>query len=60
VFRHYAARLERGRILALLGPNGRGKTTLLRLLLGAMKPTEGGFASQWTRGFRAPIVPRRL
>ena len=41
VFRHYAARLERGRVLALLGPNGRGKTTLLRLLLGAMKPTEG-------------------
>jgi iron complex transport system ATP-binding protein len=41
VFRNYAARLDRGRILALLGPNGRGKTTLLRLLVGAMKPTEG-------------------
>lgn len=41
VFRDYSARLERGRIAALLGRNGRGKTTLLRLLLGVIKPTRG-------------------
>ena len=41
VFRDYAARLQRGRVAALLGRNGRGKTTLLKLLLGALKPTAG-------------------
>ena len=33
--------VAKGGIFALLGPNGRGKTTLLKLLLGALKPVEG-------------------
>ncbi|CAN2535978.1 putative+ABC+transporter+ATP-binding+protein [Methylocapsa aurea] len=37
----YSATVEKGGIFALLGPNGRGKTTLLKLLLGALKPTAG-------------------
>lgn len=41
VFRNYAARIERGRVFAVLGPNGRGKSTLLHLLLRDMLPTEG-------------------
>jgi len=41
VFRHYDADFAKGRITALLGSNGRGKTTLLRLLLGVLRPTEG-------------------
>jgi len=41
VFRHYAAKVAKGHVFALLGPNGRGKTTLLKLLLGALKPSEG-------------------
>jgi ABC-type cobalamin/Fe3+-siderophores transport systems, ATPase components len=41
VFRHYAGDVERGRVLAVLGPNGCGKTTLLRLLLGINAPSEG-------------------
>ncbi len=41
VFKDYAARLERGRVAALLGRNGRGKTTLLRLLIGAVRPAAG-------------------
>jgi iron complex transport system ATP-binding protein len=41
VFRNYSASIAKGSIFALLGPNGRGKTTLLKALLGALKPTEG-------------------
>ncbi len=41
VFRNYSASVSTGRVFALLGPNGRGKTTLLKLLLGALRPTEG-------------------
>lgn len=33
--------VERGDRLAVLGPNGCGKTTLIRLLLGDLKPTRG-------------------
>jgi ABC-type Mn2+/Zn2+ transport system ATPase subunit len=34
-------RLARGQTLALLGPNGGGKTTLLRVLLGELRVQEG-------------------
>jgi ABC-type Mn2+/Zn2+ transport system ATPase subunit len=33
--------LDAGQTLALLGPNGGGKTTLLRALLGELRPAEG-------------------
>ncbi len=41
VFRNYSASVPRGSTFAVLGPNGRGKTTLLKIILGALKPTEG-------------------
>lgn len=33
--------IEQGEIIALLGPNGCGKSTLMRLMLGLMKPNDG-------------------
>ena len=33
--------VRQGEVFGLLGPNGSGKTTALRLLLGFLKPTSG-------------------
>ena len=41
VLQGYRGELERGKVLAVLGPNGCGKTTLLKLLIGALAPREG-------------------
>lgn len=48
------ATIARGAVFAVLGPNGRGKTTLLKLLLGALKPCEG---TAHVRG-RTAFVPQ--
>ncbi|MCP1211965.1 ABC transporter ATP-binding protein [Acetobacter okinawensis] len=41
VLRHVSLTLARGEFVALLGPSGVGKSTLLRVLMGLMHPTEG-------------------
>jgi len=41
IFRGYRAAIKKGEVFAILGPNGRGKTTLLKILLGALRPSEG-------------------
>jgi len=46
--------LEPGERMALLGPNGGGKTTLLRALLGELRPLAGGLRV----GARCATVPQ--
>jgi zinc transport system ATP-binding protein len=48
----------RGEILTIIGPNGGGKTTLLRIMLGLLSPDQG----QVTRapGLRIGYMPQRI
>ena len=41
VVRDFSIRILRGDRIGILGPNGIGKTTLIKLLLGQIEPTEG-------------------
>src|SRR3954471_6043035 len=41
VLKQVSLRIERGTTVGLIGPNGGGKTTLVRLLLGLLRPTRG-------------------
>ncbi len=51
ILRNYSLRLERGRILAVLGANGVGKTTLINTLVGLLKPRSGRLAVHGRIGF---------
>lgn len=41
IFEDVDFEIQKGAVLGILGPNGRGKTTLLRLLLGLLTPSAG-------------------
>ena len=62
VLRDISFTLPAGRVMCLLGPNGTGKTTLLRCLLGLLRPDEGRFLwdgrdlSALTRRARARLM----
>ena len=52
----FTAEVSPGRITAFLGPNGSGKTTSMRLLLGLAEPTAGS-ASIAGRPYRRAAAP---
>jgi iron complex transport system ATP-binding protein len=56
LFRELSVTFPSGRIAAILGPNGCGKTTLLRAICGTLTPAEGRIAVDGHVGF----VPQAL
>lgn len=51
LFRDVSYQLSPGEILSVLGPNGRGKTTLLRCVVGLAEPSEGRVRADGVIGY---------
>ena len=56
---HLDISLKTGEVLALLGPNGGGKTTLLKTLLGLLPPKGGRCDSAIVRWRAIPLASAR-
>ena len=56
VFRNLAFQVEEGDRIGLVGPNGEGKTTLMRLVAGLEEPSYGQV--QLRRGLRVGYLPQ--
>lgn len=58
VLRGINMHVDKGENVGLFGPNGHGKTTLLRVISGLMKPTAGKvtFEGVDITGFRPPVI----
>jgi ABC-2 type transport system ATP-binding protein len=52
--------IEKGELFGLLGPNGSGKTTTVKLLTGQLKPTHGGATVLGTDVRTHPIDVRKV
>ncbi len=49
--------VERGEVFGLLGPNGSGKTTTIRMLTGLMAPSSG---RAWVDGVDVTVAPEQV
>ncbi|MDE7336351.1 MAG: ATP-binding cassette domain-containing protein, partial [Muribaculaceae bacterium] len=50
--------IRRGDFVAVTGPNGGGKTTLMRLILGLLKPTSG-VVERKQKNVRVSYLPQK-
>lgn len=50
--------LQRGELVSIIGPNGGGKSTLLKLIAGNLKPSQGHISTPNT--FTIGLVPQRF
>lgn len=57
VLQKVSLRVRKGEFIGIMGPNGGGKTTLLKLLMGFLTPTQGSISVQGTIGY-VPQVHR--
>ena len=58
VLRDVTLQIEPGEIVTIVGPNGSGKTSLLRAIIGAVTPTRGQLRKK--AGLRIGYVPQKL
>ncbi|WP_424976519.1 ATP-binding cassette domain-containing protein [Dinoroseobacter sp. S124A] len=58
VLQHVSLDLFRGEIVTIVGPNGSGKTSLLRAIIGAATPASGTVTRQ--PGLKIGYVPQKL
>lgn len=58
VLRHVSLRVEPGEIVTIVGPNGSGKTSLFRAIIGALAVAEGKISRK--PGLKVGYVPQRL
>lgn len=56
IFKGIDLTIQRGKITAIMGPSGTGKTTLLRLIGGQLKPTSGRLE---VNGANVPTLSRK-
>ena len=52
--------VKKGELFGLLGPNGSGKTTMIKMLTGQIKPTQGEITVQETDVLKNPILTREV
>ncbi|MFH1162067.1 MAG: metal ABC transporter ATP-binding protein [Candidatus Jorgensenbacteria bacterium] len=58
IIEHVSFSLEPQQVLAVIGPNGSGKTVLLKTLVGIIKPAHGEI--RWRPGTRVGYLPQRF
>ena len=58
VLSNVSLRVDAGEIVTIVGPNGSGKTSLLRAIIGAVKPVQGTVTQG--RGVKIGYVPQKL